>query len=46
MVLVPLAAQVGAVLVIVGIAGVINVAALLNDADCEEVHVALPDVTV
>ena len=46
MVLVPSAAQVGATLVSVGTAGVVKVAALLKDADCAEVHVALPDVTV
>ena len=38
--------HVGAVVVIVGTAGVTNIAALLNEVDADEVHVALPDVTV
>ena len=42
----PAAAHVAATEVIVGMAGVANIAALLNVAEATEVQVALPDVTV
>ena len=46
MLLVPATKQVGAVPLIVGTAGVTNIAALLNDADELEVQDPLPAVTV
>ena len=45
-VLVPAAEQVAGVDVIVGVAGVANIAALLNDADAAEVQLPLFEVTV
>jgi len=45
-VLLPAAEQVGGVELIVGVAGVANIAALLNDADAGEVQLPLFEVTV
>ena len=45
-VLVPAAEQVAGDDVIVGVAGVANIAALLNDADAAEVQLPLFEVTV
>ena len=42
----PAAAHVAATEVIVGMAGVTNIAELLNDPLAPDVQVALPDVTV
>ena len=45
-VLEPSAEQVAAEVVIVGIAGVVNITGLLNDADDAEVQLPFPAVTV